>query len=171
MTQICAARGGFEGLELSLRTMSNRVDTLRMVHLDEMEVLRATIEDGRCRCEEGEVEVLSTREGSLQVSEYSVGAVHSEVAMGSGSGQLTLIQEEGNSGEDEADAALERDEEEARAEAARILDFQASQAKDEAIAYCIAHPLRMPSLDSPPFILGTPSPSSSDLAEERALEA
>src|SRR5258705_5105633 len=107
MIQIRAAHGGFEGLELSLRTMSNRVDTLRVVHLDEMEVLRATVEDGRCRCAEGEVEALSTREGSLQVSEYSVGAVCSEVATGSGLGQLTLIQEEGSSGEDEADAALE----------------------------------------------------------------
>ena len=56
-------------------------------------------------------------------------------------------------------------------EVARILDFQASQAEDEAIAHCIAHPMRMPSPDSPPFVLGTPSPSSSDLAKECALEA
>ena len=144
-----------------------------MVHLDEMEVIREAVNEGRCHCGEVEAEVGSslTREGSLPVSEYSVGAVRSEVATGSGSGCLTLIQEEGSSGEDEADAALERDEEEARAEAARILDFQASQVEDEAIEYCIAHPMRMPTPDSPPFVLGTPSPSSSDLEEECALKA
>jgi len=138
-----------------------------------MEEIREAVGEARCRCGEVEVEAgsLSTREGSLPVSEYSVGAVRSEVATGSGSGCLTLIQEEGSSGEDEADAALERDEEEARAEAARVLDFQVSQAEDEAIEYCLAHPIRMPTPDSPPFVLGTPSPSSSDLEEERALKA
>jgi len=50
-----------------------------------------------------------------------------------------------------------------RAEAARILDFQASQARMKRLPHCIAHPMRMPSLDSPPFVLGTPSPLSSDL--------
>ncbi len=138
-----------------------------------MEGIREAVDGARCRCGEGEVEVgsLLTREGSLPVLEYLVGAVRSEVGTGSGSGQLTLIQEEGSGGEEEADAALERDDEEARAEAARILDFQASQDEDEAIAYCLAHPIRMPSPDSPPFVLGTPSPSSSDLEEERALQA
>src|SRR5258707_10841692 len=153
--------------------MSNQVDTLRVVHLDEMEAIREAVNEGRCHCGEVEVEVgsLSTREGSLPVSEYSVGAVRSEVGTGSSSGQLTLIQEEGSSGEEEADAALERDGEEARAEVARILDFQASQDEDEAITYCLAHPIRMPTPDSPPFALGTPSPSSSDLEEERTLKA
>src|SRR5882672_6013848 len=101
-----------------------------------MEVLQATVDEGRCRCGEIGAEALSTREGSLPVSEYSVGAVCSEVATGSGSGQLTLIPEEGSNEESEADAALERDEEEARAEVARVLDFQASQAEDEVIAHC-----------------------------------
>ncbi len=138
-----------------------------------MNEIREAVEGSRCRCGEIEVETgsLSTREGTLPVSEYSVGAVRSEVATGSGSGQLTLIREEGSSGSDEAEAALERDDEEARAEEARIRDFQASQDEDEAIAYCIAHPIRMPTPDSPPFVLGTPSPSSSDLEEERALQA
>jgi len=173
LSQIRAARKGFEALELSVTTVSNRVDTLRVVHLDEMEGIREAVNEVRCRCGEVEVEAgsLSPREGSLPVSEYSVGAVRSEVATGSGSGQLTLIQEEEGSGEDEADAVLAQDEEEARAEASRILDFQASEVEDEAIAYCIAHPIRMPTPDSPPFILGTPSPSSSDLEEERALKA
>jgi len=72
-----------------------------------MEVLQATVDEGRCRCGEIGAEALSTREGSLPVSEYSVGAVCSEVATGSGSGQLTLIPEEGSGGESEADAALE----------------------------------------------------------------
>src|SRR5258705_2560650 len=153
--------------------MSNWVDTLRIIHLDEMEGIREAVHDGHCHCGEVEVEAgsLSTREGSLPVSEYSVGAVRSEVVTGSGSGHLTLVPEEGSSEEDEADATLEWDEEEARAEAARILDFQVSQAEDEAIEYCLAHPIRMPTPDSPPFVLGTPSPSSSDLEEERALKA
>jgi len=136
-----------------------------------MEGIREVVEGVRCRCGEVEAASMLTREGSLPVSEYSVGAVRSEAATGSGSGALTLIQEEGSNGEEEADAALERDDEEARAEATRILDFQASQDEDEAIAYCIAHPIRMPTPDSPPFVLGTPSPSSSDLEEERALQA
>ena len=171
--QLHAAHSGFEQLELSIDTMNNQVNTLCIVHLDEMEVLRETINEGRCHCVEVEVEVEAVlmREGSLPVSEYSVGAVRSEVGTGGGSGQLTLIEEEGSGGEEEADAALERDDQEARAEAARILDFQASQDEDEAIAYCLAHPIRMPSPDSPPFVLGTPSPSSSDLEEERALKA
>ena len=138
-----------------------------------MNEIREAVEGGRCQCGEVEVETgsLLTREDTLPVSEYSVGAVRSEGATGSGSGQLTLIREEGSSGGDEADAVLERDEDEARAEAARVRDFQASQDEDEAIAYCIAHPIRMPTPDSPPFVLGTPSPSSSDLEEERVLQA
>src|SRR5258705_13664995 len=136
-----------------------------------MEEIREVVDRVRCRCGEVEMGSVLTREGSLPVLEYSVGAVRSEAATGSGSGQLTLIQEEGSSGEEEVDAALERDDEEARAEAAHILDFQVSQDEDEAITYCLAHPIRMPSPDSPPFMLGTPSPSSSDLEEERALQA
>ncbi len=141
--------------------------------MDEMEEIREVVGRARCHCGEVEVETgsLSTREGTLPVSEYSVGAVRSEGATGSGSDQLTLIREERSDEGEEADAALERDEEEARADAARVRDFQASQDEDEAIAYCIAHPIRMPTPDSPPFVLGTPSPSSSDLEEERALQA
>jgi len=156
-----------------LETTNNRIDTLRVGHVDEMNEIREAVEGGRCHCGEVEVETgsLLTREDTLPVSEYSVGAVRSEGATGSGSGQLTLIREEGSSGGDEADAVLERDEDEARAEAARVRDFQASQDEDEAIAYCIAHPIRMPTPDSPPFVLGTPSPSSSDLEEERTLQA
>src|SRR5258705_8675901 len=107
-----------------------------------MEEIREVVDGVRCRCGEVEMGSVLTREGSLAVSEYSVGAVRSEAVMGSGSGQLTLIQEEGSSREEEADAVLERDDEEARAEArveaAHILDFQASQDEDEAITYCIA---------------------------------
>src|SRR5258705_143777 len=100
--------------------MSVRVDTLHVVHLDKMEVIRKAVDEGRCHCGDIEVEAgsLSTREGSLLVSEYSVGAVRSEVATGSGSGHLTLVPEEGSGEEDEADAALEQDAEEVRVEAA-----------------------------------------------------
>src|SRR5258705_9218855 len=106
--------------------MSVRVDTLHVVHLDKMEVIRKAVDEGRCHCGDVEVEAgsLSTREGSLPVLEYSVGAVCSEVTMGSGSGHLTFVPEEGSGKEDEAKAALEQDEEEVRVEVARIVDFQ-----------------------------------------------
>src|SRR5258705_7941464 len=107
-----------------------------------MEGIREAVNEVRCRWGEVEVEAgsLLPREGSLPVSEYSVGAVRSEVATGSGSGQLTLIQEEEGSGEDEADAVLAQDEEEAKGEASRIPDFQASEGGDGVSAYCISHP-------------------------------
>jgi len=48
--------------------MSNWIDTLRVVLLDEMEVLRATVDEGHCHCVEVEVEALSTR--VLSSAEY-----------------------------------------------------------------------------------------------------
>lgn len=164
-----AARDAFERTQLSLTTLEELQHTTMEQVNGELDLMHEEIEGGHCCCEGEAGEELLDQAGSLPVSELLVGVVQAVSSSGQSSGRLTLVQEEWDEEAEEAEAAVLHDEEAAQAEEARIAEFQAQERENEAIAHCIRYPLRMPSPESPGPI-GTPSPTLSDLAEERAAE-